>query len=346
MGAVGKATGLFGEGGMPRNSTFSEHDWHLLAGFWYPIAFSGEVAGAPVRAQLLDVPLVLYRTRAGVTVAPDYCPHRGTRMSLGRVVGDEIVCKYHGLHFDAAGRCSRIPAAPGMVAPERLNMATYPVEERYGLVWTCLKGTSDFPIPDWPELTDPKLQRIKMDAVWNTGAGRHTENFCDTAHFSFAHAGTFGWPDRPDVPPYVVEERPHGFYYKVMTPQQDGSLFFGTASYADLLSEYEVHMPFAAHLILHFPRGDEHIFDIVSPLSAARSRIFMLKTRDHDMDQPVDEWIEFQKAVNEEDREMVESQVPFDLPLDATAEGHIPSDRFSIAYRRRWRQLGLQGNCL
>ncbi|MFA5122543.1 Rieske 2Fe-2S domain-containing protein [Zavarzinia sp.] len=330
--------------GMPIDCSFSENDWHVLAGFWFPVGFSSEVTGSrPVRGRLLDVPLVLFRTEAGVSVAPDYCPHRGTKLSLGRIEGQEIVCKYHGLSFDGAGRCTRIPSAPGMAAPARLDLTTYPAVERYGLVWTCLKGEGKFPIPDWPELTDPAWQRIKMGATWKIGAGRHTENFCDTAHFSFAHAGTFGWPERPDVAPYVVEARPHGLHYQLLTPQQDGSLFLGKPSYADLLSEYDVYLPYTTRLILHFPRGDEHIFDIVAPVSARESRIFMLKARDHDLDQPVDEWIAFQEAVNEEDREMVESQVPFDLPLDPTAEGHLPADRFSIAYRKALRALGLKG---
>lgn len=332
--------------GLPLTCSFSDGDWSILAAYWHPIAFSAEVAAKPMRVTLLDLDLVVYRTSGGLTVAADYCPHRGTRMSLGRIMGDVIRCQYHGLTFDAGGACTSIPGSPGQKIPDQLRLRTYPVAERYGLVWTCLSATPAAPLPDWPELTDPRLQKIKMDAVWNAGAGRHTENFCDVAHFSFTHVGTFGWEERPEVPLYAVEEREHGLYFKVAAPQQDGSLAFGQPQYADVLSEYDVTFPFASHLILHFPRGDEHIFDIVSPVSSKRCRIFMLKTRDHDLDQPVDEWIGFQEAVNEEDREMVESQVPFSLPTDLAREFHIPSDRFSVAYRKRWRDLGLQSDIL
>src|SRR5579863_3510819 len=38
----------------------------------------------------------------------DRCPHRSSRLSMGRVVGDDIECGYHGFTFDAAGRCVRI----------------------------------------------------------------------------------------------------------------------------------------------------------------------------------------------------------------------------------------------
>lgn len=332
--------------GLPLKCTFSAKDWAILSSYWHPIAFSSEVANMPVRATLLDLDLVIYRTRTGLTVAADYCPHRGTRMSLGRMVGDDIRCQYHGLTFNGSGACTSIPGSPGQKIPSALKLRTYPVAEKYGLIWTCLAGEARAPIPEWPQLTDPSLQRIKMDVYWDAGAGRHTENFCDLAHFSFTHVKTFGCEARPEIPAYTVQERENGLYFQVTSPQQDGSISLGEPQYADILSEYDVNFPFSSHLTLHFPRGEENIFDIVSPVSSKRSHIFMLKTRDHDLDQPVDEWIAFQVAVNKEDREMVESQVPFALPTDLAKEFHIPSDRFSVAYRKRWRDLGLESQIL
>ena len=65
---------------VPRKNTFSENDWHVLAGFWHPVAFSHEIEDKPVSAKLLDVELVIYRTSKGVSVAKDICPHRGTKL--------------------------------------------------------------------------------------------------------------------------------------------------------------------------------------------------------------------------------------------------------------------------
>jgi vanillate O-demethylase monooxygenase subunit len=331
--------------GAPLNCTFPESDWHLLASFWHPVAFDAELVAKPLRVTLLDVDLVLWRTATGISAAADYCPHRGTRMSLGYVNNGQLICKYHGLHFNEIGRCTRIPSSPpDAKIPRSLQLRTYPVVERYGLLWVCLKGEARAPLPDWPALTDPTLQRCKMDTVWNAAAGRHTENFLDTAHFSFAHLGTFGWAERPDVQDYVVEETEHSLSYTVNAPQQNGSLFLADRNYTEVKSEYTVIFPFASKLVLHFPRGDEIIFDVVSPISSKKSRIFMLKTRDHDFDHFTDEWTAFQAVVNEEDREMVESQIPHALPVDLTQEFHIPSDRISVAFRRRWREMGLQGD--
>ena len=333
------------DAGVPLNCTFSEPDWHLLASFWHPVAFSAEIRQKPVPATLLDVDLVLWRTRAGVSVAADYCPHRGTRMSLGAVRGDQIVCRYHGLHFDGAGMCTRIPGSgPDAKIPRSLKLSSYSAVEKYGVVWVCLKPEARTPLPAWPTLEDEGLQRCNMSALWNTAAGRHTENFCDTAHFSFTHTGTFGWVDRPSVQPYEVAERDYGLSYRIDAPQQNGSLVLDNPMYADVPSDYDVTFPFSTMLVLHFERGVEHIFDIVSPMSSRKSRIFMIKTRDHDMDHPVDEWLAFQANVNEEDRLIVEAQIPQQLPIDLRQEFHLPSDRISVAYRRKWRELGLQGD--
>ena len=45
--------------------------------------------------------------------------------------------------------------------------------------------------------------------------------------------------------------------------------------------------------------------------------------------------------VNNEDKAIVESQRPEDLPLDLKDEIHIPADRMSVEYRRTLARLGL-----
>ena len=43
---------------------------------------------------------------ARVAALEDACWHRLLPLSLGRLAGDEIVCGYHGLVFNSAGRCT------------------------------------------------------------------------------------------------------------------------------------------------------------------------------------------------------------------------------------------------
>jgi len=114
-------------------------------------------------------------------------------LSKGRREGDRIVCGYHGLSFDAGGRCVH---APGQDAPPPAAcVRSYPLEERHGLVWI------------WPgrrELADPALV---PDFHWNTdpgwvGRGKLRsmrcdyrlliDNLMDLTHEAFLHADTIG----------------------------------------------------------------------------------------------------------------------------------------------------------
>jgi phenylpropionate dioxygenase-like ring-hydroxylating dioxygenase large terminal subunit len=326
-----------GEGG------FAPGERALLAGFWHPIAYATEIADRPFAATLLDEPLVAFRSGGGITVARDRCPHRGSALSLGRMAGDEIVCAYHGLRFAGDGRCTAIPSAgPDARIPPRLDLATYPVVQRYGLVWTCLAPPARAPLPEWPALEAPALQKVKLDpALWHCSALRHVENFNDIAHFAWVHGGTFGDPDDPLVAPARVSDTAHGLHREITVNQVDRDSFAkGADTVTAMTYVYDFTLPFASALQIASPDGrNEYIYDTICPVSATRSRIFILKARDYDLDQPVDDWIRFQAAVNEEDRRIVESQSPAALPLDLEAEGHIYADGWSIALRRRWRAL-------
>jgi len=343
---MAKAKGL----GSPPGCSYIESDWKVLAGFWYPVAFESEIGAEPFTATLLDTDLVIYRTdETEIVAALDQCPHRGSKLSLGRVEEGELVCAYHGFRYGAEGQCTRIPSIAGKSRPPaRLCLSTIPVQQRYGLVWVCLRPEPRLPVFDWPDLEDPARQRAKLDLYLECSAGRLIENFSDISHFSFIHAASFGQAEKPDVPPYKVKDTKYGLFYDVLTHQHDGDAggFFRNPVYADLMAEYYVAYPFSVLGRYFFPRGVEDIFETVCPISATRCRSFIVKTRDHDLDEPVDDWIAFQAQVNEEDREIVESQRPAQLPLKIADEFHVAADGLSVAYRRKWRKLGFKGDFL
>ena len=67
----------------------------------------------------------------------------------------------------------------------------------------------------------------------------------------------------------------------------------------------------------------------------------MLKQRNYAYEEPDEVFVQFQDLLIEQDREMVENQKPELLPLDLQAELHLNTDRLSIAYRKRLRELGV-----
>lgn len=101
---------------------------------WYVAALSEEIGYEPTARTLLERPVVLYRRESDDVVAlENRCAHRDYPLSQGRIVGDDIVCGYHGCTYDPTGRCIRMPSQP--TVPLAALVAAFPVIERPPFVW-------------------------------------------------------------------------------------------------------------------------------------------------------------------------------------------------------------------
>jgi len=329
----------------PARCTFGESDWRALAPHWYPVAFSHEVRNAPLGVRLLDERIVLWRRAGGApAAAQDLCLHRGVPLSLGWIEGDELVCKYHGLRYDCAGACTRIPAHPGAPIPARLRLRTFPVREKYGLIWVRLVDTGPVPFPEFEAWEDPDYLQVVPPCVdLAAAAGRQLEGFLDVSHFSFVHAASFGESDNPVVPNYGIVPTAAGFradYVSTVSNYAHGSKHLSPEGF-QWRRRFEVFLPFTARLTVFYPHGQLHILNAACPVSARRTRLFVPICRNFDKDAPLQDTLDFNAQVFAEDQEMVERQYPEDLPVDLHAEVHIRADKSSIAYRQGLSALGL-----
>jgi phenylpropionate dioxygenase-like ring-hydroxylating dioxygenase large terminal subunit len=335
---------------LPRENTLPESDWRILARYWYPVAFSHEVTNQPHAARLLDERLVLWRLSDGsLSAAKDLCFHRGAPMSLGRIEGDNIVCAYHGLRYDASGRCVCIPAHPNGTISPRLRLQTYPVREACGLIWVRLTELSETAPDNFPEMlpewTDPGYIQILPPSVsMNAAAGRQIEGFLDVSHFSFVHTTSFGEAGNPEVPSYPVTPTATGFvadYISTVSNYGHGQKYLNPPGFL-WHRRFEVYYPFTAKLTVIYPNEQRlHILNAVCPVSARKLRLFVPICRNFDTDAPLQPTIDFNMQVFTEDQAIVEQQWPEDLPLDLHTEAHFPADRSSITYRKGLAALGL-----
>lgn len=98
---------------------------------WHPVRKSDEVGDDPVGVRVCGEELVLFRNDDGrIAALEDVCPHRGMRLSLGRVDHGNIVCPYHGWAFDTSGQAVVPPARNRHACAARWESI-----ERYGMVW-------------------------------------------------------------------------------------------------------------------------------------------------------------------------------------------------------------------
>lgn len=331
---------------LPRDCTFTPTDWHALASHWYPVAFSHEVKSQPYAARLLDVRIVLYRLSDGaVAAAKDICYHRGAPLSLGTVEGDEIICKYHGLRYNASGQCTCIPAHPNGAISPKLHLAMLRAKEIFGLIWVQLIENDTATLPEMKEWNNPEYIQVLPNSIsMNASSGRQVEGFLDVSHFAFVHLETFGEVENPEVPDYTITKAANGFVADYISTVSNYSREFKHLSPPGFLwhRRFEAFLPFTAKLTVFFPEGGQlHILNAASPVSARKTRLFVPICRNFNLDAPLQATLDFNHQVFAEDQAIVEQQYPEDLPLDLHAEAHFPADRSSIAYRKGLVALGL-----
>lgn len=167
--------------------------WPLNA--WYVIAWDHEVKRSLLPRTICGERLVIYRQPDGHVVAlQDACWHRLLPLSKGHLQDDgSLVCGYHGLVYDARGRCTHMPSQD-TINPSAC-VRSYPVIEQHRFVWIWMGD---------PALADPA--RVP-DLHWNhdpawAGDGEliHVncdyrlvvDNLMDLTHETFVHGSSIG----------------------------------------------------------------------------------------------------------------------------------------------------------
>lgn len=104
---------------------------------WVPVSLVRDIEpGASKGTMVNGDEIVIWRDIAGTMhIWEDRCPHRGMKLSFGFVRGHHIACLYHGWEFGPDGNCHKIPAHPDLDVPSSICAKTYPVQEKFGIVW-------------------------------------------------------------------------------------------------------------------------------------------------------------------------------------------------------------------
>ena len=199
----------------------------MFINFWYPAVESQNLEDKPLKRRMLGQDFVLWRdTKGQAHCLSNTCCHRGGSLGDGLVADSCVQCPYHGWRFNGDGQCVRVPSI-GMSAkpPGRARVDSYPVMERYGLVF-CFLGDLDeserpplLEIPEWGEEGwRPTVQYFE----WNVDYKRAVENGIDPAHNEFVHDthGMKGEDENYKVSELAIRETDWGtgFFNKVYAP--------------------------------------------------------------------------------------------------------------------------------
>lgn len=335
----------------------------MLKNFWYAVEFGDRVTDKPVRITVLGQHLALYRTPSGKIVAlSDLCVHRGAALSGGWLSDDCIVCPYHGWEYKPDGQCVKIPAQPGRGVPAKARVDSYPTRERYGFIWVYLGDLPEEerpPMPVWPEFDElvengGRFRAVTGEFLWNANYERILENGCDIAHAPFVHAGSFGNPEKPEVPDYELEQPDEwsAFATVDLYPPAPRGIWgrFARLRGQDLNNRPPVTttagwmLPNLIKLHVRLPIGDLVIYDTNIPIDETHTLVKWVALRTFFTGRWADKnAIQRTMKIFYQDAEVVDKVRPELLPFDLGAELHIRSDLIAVQYRRRRQELAEKG---
>ena len=196
----------------------------LVKNTWYIVGLSQDFQKDVLQGQVVaERPIVMWRTKAGNVVAfDDRCCHKRMPLSAGKLIeGGLLQCAYHGLCYDAAGACVRVPAHPDGMIPPAAKLREVPLMEQDGLVWVWPGD------PALAEGTHPPRTQEVVSPDWDTADVKGPvavpcnsllliENLLDITHFFPLHDGNIGDVENSKIP------------VKLEEGVKDGSAYVGT----------------------------------------------------------------------------------------------------------------------
>ncbi len=332
----------------------------FLKNAWYVAAWDSEIGRTLTPKTILGENVVLYRNEDGSAVAlEDACPHRKLPLSMGRLRGDEVECGYHGLTFDRMGACTRAPGAERI--PQLARVRSYPVEERYGLLWIWMGE---------PAAADPsKIFVVEHwgDPRWGINRGDSmlldcnylymTDNLLDPSHVAWVHPTSFAsaaceetslkttvGANGVTVWRWMLDGEPAPFY----------APFLQFSGNCDRKQHYEVHYPCNAIIKAIFsPAGTGgegrtlppetflmDSYNFMTPVDETHTRYFWFQMRNFAPDD-VEVSQRFAASVRgafDEDRVVLQA-VQWGMDHKTTPNVDLKIDVGPLRFRRRMEQL-------
>lgn len=310
---------------------------------WYVAGFEMDLEpGKPYPMMILGEPIVIYRTESGrIAALEDRCVHRLAPLSLGRCEGERLRCMYHGLLFDADGRCVEIPGQE--MIPAKARVRAYPIVAKHSQLWVWMGD----PAAADTALIAPSLGHENPDYMFHHGhvdftASAHLigDNLLDFSHVPYTHLNSF------DLGQNYADERPavsaidHGVRIDRWTTATLGAATGRAAQPVDHFVTYDYLIPgiFLAWSGF-YPLGTADTLDhkrpdyskafginftthAVTPMTDRTTRFTYLSCLHTSYATPeaVDGMAEIQRRAYAEDRRVIEAQ---QRVIDATADPQV-----------------------
>lgn len=319
----------------------------MYINFWHPTVRSEDLTDTPQKVKILGQHFVLFRDSKGdAHCLSNVCTHRGGSLAGGKMRGDCVECPYHGWQFNGDGECVKIPSIgkDGKIPP-RTKIDSYPVQEKYGIVFAFLGDLPEAERPDIYEIEEFGKEGWRCNDIVtldvNYNYERSIENGLDPAHNEFVHP-THGYEgDRDDYTMEIddVHDTPLGcgFWHTFTSPElKDSTMNKARNISGDLQAGAWHYGPNV--LITHIHMTTEnwmHQYFFEAPVDETNTRIFFVNMRNCLMDPQHDAKIhERNLVIADQDIQVLTPLEPAMTPPDMTHENMMPADAVVVKYRK------------
>jgi phenylpropionate dioxygenase-like ring-hydroxylating dioxygenase large terminal subunit len=131
------------------------NNWDVVAEGWYFICKSKDIKTKQVKSfEICGQQIVVFRDEENILKALDaYCPHMGTHLGVGKVVGKNIQCFFHHWQFNGKGSCENIPcpSQTKTTIKNKAKLQSYQITEAFGAVWIYPGAEAEFPLASFSE---------------------------------------------------------------------------------------------------------------------------------------------------------------------------------------------------
>jgi len=167
--------------------------------YWYAVGWASQLnPGGIMPVTIWQQAIAVYRDVNGqIHALEDVCPHKGVALHKGKVQDCQLACGYHGWEFNGNGKCVSIPYLPKEQKLPHAQVRSYPVQEKYNLIWIfpgepTLANTCQ--PPDIPEFDQSEWLMVPVTAHFQAHFSICNENTMDVFH-GFLHQKLQGWFD-------------------------------------------------------------------------------------------------------------------------------------------------------
>jgi phenylpropionate dioxygenase-like ring-hydroxylating dioxygenase large terminal subunit len=280
---------------------------------------------------LNDKHFSLFRNDNSIALIDDICPHRGAKLSMGRIKNNCIECPYHGWLYDENGELSYIPSHNNDNKPKRGDVKKYKLEENK-FIWYFPDSTSIVEPPECKLLRDTKTwETIEGEEILEGNWMDWIMNGLDISHINYVHE--FADEDNGVVNDMKILEVENGIQCTASVIPKPVNLLTKSIQVEASAINVEYIYPNTTCIRIKLKEPYEFItFTSITPINSEKTMMswifsYNFKIKDPMMQKYIkNELIKEMRKTIREDENIIKSIIPFDV-LDV----NVPCDRFQLA---------------